>query len=53
MNRQEISPQTEFKTDRVFKLSSALLIAVIIACILLLSAWLQHIFGSTVVLVVP
>ena len=50
-NRQKISPQTEFKTDRVFKLSSALLIAVIIACILLLSAWLQHAFGSTGVLV--
>ena len=49
--RQKISPQTEFKTDRVFKLSSALLIAVIIACILLLSAWLQHAFGSTGVLV--
>ena len=51
LNRQKIAPQTEFKTDRVFKLSSALLIAAIIALMLILSAWLQHVFGNTGVLV--
>ena len=43
--------QTEFKTDRVFKLSTAFLIALIIAFMLMLSAWLQYVFGNTGVLV--
>lgn len=51
LNRKEIASHTELKTDRVFKLSSALLIAAIIAIMLILSAWLQHVFGNAGVLV--
>lgn len=50
-NRKKITMQTEFKTDRVFKLSTAFLIALIIAFMLMLSAWLQYVFGNTGVLV--
>ena len=51
LNRQKTATQTEFETERVFKLSTALLIAGTIALMLVLGAWLQHIFGSTGVLV--
>ena len=51
MNRQKTSLKTEFESERVFKLSSALLIACIIALMLFLAAWLQHVFGNTGVLV--
>jgi len=51
LNRQKTATQTEFETERVFKLSTALLIAGTIALMLVLGAWLQHVFGSTGVLV--
>lgn len=51
LNRQKTATQTELETERVFKLSTALLIAGTIALMLVLGAWLQHIFGSTGVLV--
>lgn len=51
LNRPKIATQTAFETERVFKLSTALLIAGTIALMLVLGAWLQHAFGSTGVLV--
>ncbi|WP_233506256.1 DUF4010 domain-containing protein [Comamonas sp. AG1104] len=51
LNRQKTATQTEFETERVFKLSTALLIAGTIALMLVLGAWLQHVFGNTGVLV--
>ena len=51
LKERNTSAQTEFETGRVFKLTSALVIAGTIALMLVLGAWLQNVFGSTGVLV--